>query len=288
MTKKYRYSEIFLSFQGEGHYTGIPTVWYRAWGCNFECRGFFQTNLDTPETWELDYQNIDINQYKTLEELPVFNQGCDSSYSWSKKFAQLAHNDTVEEITTKIRGLLPNGRFKHPKSKQSYHMAFTGGEPMLSQSAIRDILGQFQIENDYPEFITIETNGTQPIRQDFIDYIESKTELFWSVSPKLYLSGEKWDDAIKPEIVAGYYKASNTGQLKYVCNGTERNWDEVERATDLYRKAGIDWPIWIMPVGATKEEQEEVQANIVNQAIQRGYNVAARVHVFVYGNRIGT
>lgn len=36
MSKKYRYSEMFMSMQGEGHYTGVPTVWYRTWGCNFK------------------------------------------------------------------------------------------------------------------------------------------------------------------------------------------------------------------------------------------------------------
>ena len=27
--RKYYYSEIFYSIQGEGHYTGVPTAWIR-------------------------------------------------------------------------------------------------------------------------------------------------------------------------------------------------------------------------------------------------------------------
>ena len=37
--KKYYYSEIFHSIQGEGHYTGVPTTWLRFFGCNLECNG---------------------------------------------------------------------------------------------------------------------------------------------------------------------------------------------------------------------------------------------------------
>jgi len=42
-----------------------------------------------------------------------------------------------------------------------------------------------------------------------------------------------------------------------------------------------------MPVGATKEEQEEV-ADICVEARKRGYKVATRNHAYVFGNQIGT
>jgi len=45
--------------------------------------------------------------------------------------------------------------------------------------------------------------------------------------------------------------------------------------------------IWIMPAGATKEEQENVAA-ICNVAMEKGYKVATRNHCYVYGNQIGT
>lgn len=289
--KKYSYSEIFgHTFQGEAHYTGIPTIWLRFWGCNFECKGFGQEHPEDPSTYDLDYENIDISKYSSMEELPVFHRGCDSSYSWAKKFKHLAHTDTAEGIVKALRDLLPGSTFQHPKSKQYSHLAFTGGEPMMSQTAIVDILKQFDAEGQRAPYITIETNGTQPIRSKFKDIQDYQPrELFWSVSPKLYLSGEKWEDAIQPGVVAEYKNVirNTNGQLKYVSNGTQRSWDEVEKATDLYREAGVDWPVWIMPVGADLEMQESHQAKISDQAIERGYNVAARVHVFVYGNVIG-
>jgi organic radical activating enzyme len=287
--KKYRYSEIFgQTFQGEGQYTGRPTAWLRVWGCNFECAGFGQEQPDKPETYDLDYLKIDPSEYKSMEALPVFHRGCDSSYSWAKKFSHLAHQSTAAEICEKIEAVLPHGKFLHPQSKQWHHMAFTGGEPMMSQTAIVDVMENFAARGNTPKFVTIETNGTQKPRPAFENlFANHDGELFWSVSPKLYLSGEMWANAIKPEVLAHYKAISPTGQLKFVSNGTDRAWDEVARATEAYREAGIDWDVWIMPVGADREMQESHQARIAEQAVERGYSVSARVHTWVFGNVIG-
>lgn len=287
--KKYRYSEIFgQTFQGEGAYTGRPTAWLRVWGCNFECAGFGQDQPDKPETYDLDYLKIDPSEYKSMEALPVFHRGCDSSYSWAKKFSHLAHQNTASEICEKIEAVLPGGKFLHPQSKQWHHMAFTGGEPMMSQTAIVDVMENFAARDNTPRFVTIETNGTQKPRPAFENlFANHDGELFWSVSPKLYLSGEMWANAIKPEVLAHYKAISDHGQLKFVSNGTDRAWDEVARATEAYREAGINWDVWIMPVGADREMQESHQARIAEQAVERGYSVSARVHTWVFGNVIG-
>lgn len=338
--KKYKYSEIFGdTFQGEGQYTGVPTVWVRFWGCNFECQGFGQDDPTNPASWKLEYQTIDISSIKKMEDLPVINTGCDSSYSWSKKFAHLAHTGTAAEICDQLEDFLkkggynPEGKFKHPLSGQWTHLAFTGGEPMMNQNAIVDIMLEFQRRGNVPKYVTVETNGTQVARDKFGEYMEGVkytedgdydvynkdfdltksfymkglrtlraenfsgltqeeedivgTEWFWSVSPKLYLSGEQKTDALQPEVVARYAELSNYGQLKYVCDGSDRAWQEVEEFTKAYRDAGIDWPVWIMPVGASVEGQAKVAAKVAEEACRRGYNVAARVHCYVFGNTVG-
>ena len=312
--KKYKYSEIFgKTIQGEGKYTGSPTVWIRFWGCNFECNGFGQDNPQDISSYNLDYQNIDVNSIRRMEDLPVFSKGCDSSYSWSKKFAHLAHTDTVEEICNKLESYLksesnPEGKFRHPISNQWTHLAFTGGEPMMNQNAIVDIMQEFDRRNNSPKFVTIETNGTQEAREKFQAYFVGKVigefmknnsitgplfndirdrELFWSVSPKLYLSGENRCDALKPEVIYLYNRISENGQLKYVSNGTDMAWAQVEEFTNEYRKEGVNWPIWIMPVGADIEGQNKIAAMVTEGAVERGYNVAARVHTYIFGNVVG-
>lgn len=271
------YSEIFKSIQGEGHYTGVPTAWLRFFGCNLECNGFGQKDPTDPSTYELPFEKIDITDITQVEELPVFKYGCDSSYSWSKKFAHLQHNETPEEVADKLDDML----------KDNWHLAFTGGEPLLraAQKNIVKILNRIPKQN----YITFETNGTQIIRDELETYIKHypRKEFFFSISPKIFnTSGEK--DAIKPEIVKQYWELSQQGQLKFVCNGTDESWEEIENAIQSFRDVGVRYPIWIMPVGALEETQQENAALIAEQTMDRGYNVSARVHCYIWGNQIGT
>ena len=55
--KQYAYSEIFYSPQGEGHYTGYPTVWLRTFLCNLQCDGFGQDDPTDESTYDLDTIN---------------------------------------------------------------------------------------------------------------------------------------------------------------------------------------------------------------------------------------
>ena len=282
------YSEIFRSIQGEGVYTGVPTVWLRLFGCNLECNGFGQKDPTDPSTYVLPYQEIDLTDITVPEELPVFPYGCDSSYSWSKRFKKLQRKGTPEEVASELYKLMYNNKT---------HVAFTGGEPLMKagQKNIVKVLTElselYTVDNHrgYIENVTFETNGTRFLEDVLIDEIlsrENTTEFFFSVSPKIWsTSGEK--DRICPDVVQGYYELSSIGQLKFVCNGTEQSWDEIEDAIASFRHSGVMYPIWIMPVGATEESQDEIAAEIAEQTMNRGYNVSARVHCYIWGNEIG-
>ena len=290
------YSEIFRSIQGEGVYTGVPTVWLRLFGCNLECNGFGQKDPTDPSTYILPYQEIDLTDISVPEQLPVFSYGCDSSYSWSRRFKKIQRKGTSEEVANELYQLMYDNRT---------HVAFTGGEPLM-KAGQKNIVGvmntladNFTVDNHrgYITNVTFETNGTRFIEDVLRDEIlarQNTTEFFFSVSPKIWsTSGEK--DRICPEIVKGYYDARNTvpsnssGQLKFVCNGTNDSWNEIEDAIKQFKDAGVKWPIGIMPVGATEESQnEDIVAVIAEETMDRGWNVAARVHCYIWGNQIGT
>jgi len=304
MSNKYRYSEIFTSIQGEGHYTGSPTIWVRWFLCNLQCPGFGQKVPEERSTHILPYKEFDVSGIKRIEDLPVWETGCDSSYSWAKKYKHLCPEGTAKQIANRLQKDLkdfrnnPEGKFSIPSEREikDIHLCFTGGEPMMkhSQEGMRELLHALADKENLPRFITVETNGTQSINDEFArvltSYVASGGEWFWSVSPKLlYTSGEKYARAIKPAIVKTYQDITGKGQLKFVVSNRKEAWDELEERIQEFRDHGVYFPVWIMPVGATVESQQDEDAlAVIEETIKRGYNVAARVHCYIWGNQIGT
>jgi 7-carboxy-7-deazaguanine synthase len=293
--KKHKVSEIFFSPQGEGRYTGQLTAWVRFFLCNLQCEGFGQKNPTDPSTYV--HTEIDVKKYSRLEDLPVIEYGCDSAYSWSAKFKHLCPSYDATEIADKIIESIPS--FKMDHTGVAPHLAFTGGEPMLKQGAMIEVVeallsmprrGDMLIES-LVNNITIETNGTQPIDRDFLMYFAlKKTNLFFSVSPKLFnVSGEKNEKAIQPEVVHEYdYMTEGYGQLKFVMNNRKESWDELEDVINQIRKARCHFPVYIMPVGSSKEQQLDADVTaIAEEAVRRGYNVSGRLHSYMFGNGMG-
>ena len=291
-----KYSETFFSAQGEGQYVGIPSLWMRFFLCNLQCNGFGQKDPTNPDTYELPYQTIDISDITNVFDLPVFDKGCDSSYTWSKKYKHLITDKTVIEAVDELTALLPHGKFIHPATGQASHMVFTGGEPMIkgTQPGMIEVIEEFKRRHNKPQYVTVETNGTRPITDEFAEWIEKEytskenKEWYWSLSPKLWATaGEQSKKAIKPDVIGRYAEVSPKGQLKYVVNGTDESWQEVEENTKLFREAGCNYPVWIMGVGGTFEGLVQTEASIADEAIKRGYYYTSRVHVHIYGNAIG-
>ena len=109
------------------------------------------------------------------------------------------------------------------------------------------------------------------------------------MSPKLWtVAGEKREKAIKPDVVRQYYDTSTKGQLKFVVGPEQEQWDELDEVVAMFRDAGVKYPVWIMPTGARLEEQEETAGDVAKMAFERGYNVSGRMHVYLFGNAIGT
>lgn len=293
-----KYSEVFTSFQGEAGFAGTPTIWVRFFGCNLECNGFGQKDPTNPESYVLPYKDVDVKLYKRLEDLPVFDHGCDSSYSWSKNFDSLVHKKSVEDLVDDmIRLGVENFGLEysednrdfwhHPVTNQLVQVCFTGGEPMLWQKQMVAICERFKQLGVPIEQITIETNGTKLIK-DF-NALATGAKVFLSVSPKLFtVSGEK--NAVDYDVIDDY-SDEFPGWLKFVVNGTKDCWDELDAHVRYLKENNLlsrDWDIWVMPVGATKEQQEgKTIADISIEAMRRGFKVATRNHAYVFGNLIG-
>jgi organic radical activating enzyme len=272
--------------------------------CNLQCSGFGQKVPEERSTHILPYKEFDVSTVKRIQDLPVWDLGCDSSYSWAKKYKDLCPEHTAGDIAKQLENELrkfdnnPDGKFllNNERELKDVHFCMTGGEPMLERTQLAQIelLHALADNVNLPRFITVETNGTQTLTDELAktisSYVASGGEWFWSVSPKLlYTSGEKPTKAIKPAVVKTYQDVSAFGQLKFVVSNRPEAWDELEERIDDFRDAGVDWPIWVMPVGATVEAQsDENMKAVVEETIRRGYNVSARVHAYIWGNQIGT
>jgi len=254
---KLRYSEAFYSVQGEGRFVGVPSVFLRTFGCNFRCMNFGlprgtpmrETGVKyNPEVKELLDKEVHKQDIK-FEELPIIHTGCDTYASIYPEFKKFMMDRTVDEVVDHLLSLIPEGKWTMSNG-QDIHLVITGGEPLLGwQRFWKELLEHPRMED--LKNVTFETNATQSLREDFREYLKSqdRIQFTFSCSPKLTVSGESWNDAIKPETVRSYYDIPNSElYLKFVV-ADNVDVDEVTQAVSEYRKEGIECPVYIMPLG---------------------------------------
>ena len=282
---KLKVSELFYSAQGEGRFIGVPSVFLRTFGCNFTCSGFGCRPGE--KSTEADEVAKSVHLYKTFEELPLVNTGCDSYASWHPDFKELSPTYEIDELVNKMLDLIPDRRWTN-RTGNDTHLVITGGEPLLGwQRTYQDLFDHDDMRGI--KNITFETNGTQKLQPKFREYLNTwlagHNELTFSVSPKLSASGEAWTEAIKPEIVADYQNFG-TVYLKFVID-SEVHFEEVDRAVAAYRAAGFDGVVYVMPQGGVVAPYAENRVNVADWALVRGYYYTPRLHVDLWGNGWG-
>lgn len=281
---KIKVSELFYSLQGEGKFMGVPSVFLRTFGCNFKCAGFGMPSGELSA--EADTVAANVALYPKYEDLPLVKTGCDSYAAWHPSFKHLSPVVTSDAIADQIMELLPHRRW------EDEHLVITGGEPLLGwQRSYPDLLMHPKMLS--LKELTFETNGTQPLTREFATFLHNEwvhekgyDSLTFSVSPKLSISGEKWDEAIRPEIVAEYEEYGYT-YLKFVV-ATENDVQEAEQAVDQYRKAGFLGPVYLMGVGGVEDVFFKTNRQVAEIAISKGWRYSDRMQVGLFRNAWGT
>lgn len=280
---KIKIAEIFYSLQGEGQYVGVPSVFLRTFGCNFTCSGFGMPRGEV----SVERNDVDASSYTDYRDLPLVSTGCDSYASWDPRFKHLSPLLEISAIVERFKEILPEGKFGRDK-----HLIITGGEPLLGW------------QRSYPELIdecirmgmthlTFETNGTQMLSQDFTKYLNDiachqDVEITFSISAKLPCSGEKWEDAIRPDVVKHYCDIYNhRSYFKFVVS-TKQDVDDAHRAVDEYRNAGINIPVYLMPVGGVNSVYELNERQVADYCRDNGLRFSPRIQVPLYKNAWGT
>jgi organic radical activating enzyme len=239
-------------------------------------------------------EKIEANEYNEYGQLPLVTTGCDSYASWDPRFKHLSPSRDIDTIVSDIMELLP---FKEWKEE---HLVITGGEPLLGwQRSYPELLSHEKMKS--LREITFETNGTQPITDEFIKYLDDwrweavlgeKTgyafdrEITFSVSPKLSCSGHTTEEAIKPEVVCRYEDVGYT-YLKFVI-ATEDDANEALEMIKRYRQEGFIGPVYFMPVGGVESVYHLNNRTVADLAIKNGVRYSDRLHLPLFGNRWGT
>jgi organic radical activating enzyme len=279
---KIKIAELFYSIQGEGRYMGVPSVFLRTFGCNFKCAGFGMPRGELSTEAE-DIAEV-VHMFDKYEDLPLVSTGCDSYASWDPRFKDLSPMLTSEAITDRIMEILPQNEWLDE------HLVITGGEPLLGwQRAYPDLLNNSKMKA--LKEITFETNGTQKLTPEFKGFLakwnsEVGKELTFSVSAKLPASGEKWEEAILPEVVCEYEQVG-TAYLKFVV-ATEQDIADAERAVAEFKLAGFKGHVYLMPVGGVESVYTLNAKNVALAAMKRGWRYSDRLQVPLFKNEWGT
>jgi len=292
--EKITYTEIFYSLQGEGRWAGVPSVFFRTYGCNFRCRKFGrprdeQLEGHNPEVIEI-IKNID--QYKKFEDLPLAKTGCDSYASIYPEFKRFNEQDSVEDIVDKMHAMIPNNRWDQGIG-DDVHLVITGGEPLLGYQQLYPDLIEYCRQRGLRN-LTFETNGSQPLHSDVYEYLFEEftrygrdyDKLTFSVSPKLPCSGEAWESAINSKIVKSYEMVGMT-YLKFVV-ATKQDVADAERAVEEYREAGFGGPVYLMPMGGVPDVYNLNTEQVAQLALDRGWRYSPRLQVDIWRNAWGT
>ena len=296
--EKITYTEIFYSLQGEGKWAGVPSIFFRTFGCNFRCRKFGRPRDEeieghNPEVVEiLKMVEADPDRYQEFKDLPLVTTGCDTYASIYPEFKRFNRQADVYTIADEIHELLPQGKWDQDWSDQ-IHFIITGGEPFLAYQQLYPTLLDLLRKKGLRD-LTIETNGSQELYPEVRDYFfedftrsgRDYDRLTFSVSPKLPCSGERWETAINPKIVKSYELVGYT-YLKFVV-ATRQDVADAERAVTEYREAGFGGPVYLMPAGGVPQVYNLNTQEVARMAMERGWRYSPRLQVDIWRNEWGT
>lgn len=145
------------------------------------------------------------------------------------------------------------------------HLVITGGEPMIQQDGLKEVLKEL---DGY--FVEIETNGGFASNID--EYVHQ-----YNCSPKLPGSGNKaYELKLFPNDKTWYKFVIDTdSDLQETLAYIETNQLPKER-------------IRFMPQGQTPEESKEKSLWLIEKCKQHGIIFNPRLHVLIWGNTLGT
>lgn len=156
-------------------------------------------------------------------------------------------------------------------------IVFTGGEPMLYQKEILEIINHELCENTVFE---IETNGTRIPCKELLD----NNRVQFNVSPKLSGSGMNLERRRKEDVLKVFVERKFS-IFKFVISSEE----ELE---EIKRDFGCVWDgkrrcVWLMPAGETREKLEITAPMVARLSIINGVKFSNRLQIILWNTKKG-
>jgi len=192
---------------------------------------------------------------------------CDTKYTWLNQ----------EKAKEGIDYFLMDNEviYKAISSYPANNVVITGGEPLLHQSKLVDLIKLLKTKNYSVE---IETNGTIMPKADLID----KVDLF-TVSPKLANSGVKYEHRIRKDVLKLFSSLENA-VFKFVIQEKE----DIEEVLSLVKELGIkNEKIFLMPEGTNPSILLSRSSWLVEICKEFNFKFSPRLHIMIWGNKRG-
>lgn len=276
-------TEIFESIQGEGLRVGNPSIFIRLFGCNLTCAGFGMP-VGEKSTFNDDVaERHKLIPFKSIDDLPLTPTGCDSYIAWDRRFRTLSVKYTSIDLANEIIKMIGNRKID---------IVFTGGEPLLHQEFIGDVLTELSKTVVFLN-VTFETNGTVEIKDEDVDTLRQLPyEYTFSISPKLSSSGEQKSvtynlDAIE-SIIYFDNSFSKDVYLKFVVDPS-RTEDMICEIQDYIDEMDLHhYDVYLMSVGGTYDEYIKNAPQVAKIAMETGYKYSPRLHIDLFKNSWST
>ncbi len=246
--------EHFYSIQGEGKYTGTPSLFIRLGGCNMKCEGF-GCNETAP-----DGANV---------------LGCDTVYAVNKEhFSQnwIPITKSQELLNILDQYELPEG----------VDVVLTGGEPLLY--ANDEVFVEFlNVLHKLGHRVCFETNGS--LHVDFEKYPIYKESVF-ALSVKLSNSNEPLRKRVNGDVIHSLATKSKEAFFKFSIDAESITLGLEEEIKEILQHSPKT-KVYCMPVGGSKEEVEKNTEPLVEFCKAKGYNFSDRLHIRIWDQNKG-
>lgn len=241
--------EHFYSIQGEGEYTGVPSLFFRFGGCNMRCEGF-----------------------GCSEKAPdgVTVEGCDTVYAVNKE-----HFGSQWQSVTKLQQFIEI--IDNYALPENVDIVFTGGEPLIyADNPLFVEFLEYLTANKHR--ITFETNGAMPI--NFAKFPIYR-KCIYALSVKLSNSGEVYAKRVKPEIFIDIASHAKESFFKFTVDkahiGSQLE-EEIARIVAYLP----DESVYCMPMGGSKAEVEANTEAVIEFCKRKGYRYSDRLHIRIW------